>query len=607
MVGMGGFRSATALGLLIATLSSPAIASTGCDSANNGDYDGSASLVALDLNLTGDFDENDVLHFTTNSDTLLFVLANISHVTLLTWIGAHTDDYTITTTGSQSFLVALTATLAVPPLIPGGNATLAVTCTAAPPSGGGGGDPGGGGGGDPGGGGGDPGGGGGDPGGGGGGDPGGGGGGGDPPPGPDGSVLGALVDRLLAGGLWGAQDQVQRQSRATMSNIRREYLGSQLEMMKSRVVALELLHALDPADTLVNRKLETARRIVDEVSGELGALNAPAVIPPQPIQSALQWVSPETTGAMSPATNAASLVALGNGMAFRMRLSPELNAAVTYRQMQDTGGDGMRGWTVTGTQSLNFPSSGKLSGGLFGTFRYSTIGSPDGVNHTETTGYGVGAHSELAIGQNLSLRASAAYEHGTNTAAIDDAFGTFGSDRFEGVVDLGGSAWMGAFRFAPHVGVSYAERWRQAYTDSASTLIPKGHSRLATLSAGGEIAYSSMMPAWPSVITFHPFLNGGVEWTFLRDNAELTEDFDTAAIVYRGGGGVRLYWGPNAWFAMSGTYFIGGSAEGYEASAELNLPLFYRGPNVDPGTLRLTAAGGSAGASATARAILPLQ
>lgn len=590
--GLRGLRPAAALAAVLA--SPAAFASTGCDGVNAGDFDGSSALLGLGLSVNGSFDAGDTLHFSTDGNTLNFVATRVAlplSIQIATWSGEHTGDYAIPTTGAYTFILALVANIAIPPVI----ANLTVTCTAATPPDPDPGDPdpgdpdpgnpdpgdpdpgdpdpgdpdpgdpdpgdpdpG-----DP-----DP----GDP------DP------GDPDPGPDGAAIAARVDRLLAGGLFGAADDaVARSPKAT--DIRRDFLVTREGQFQNRVAALELLLAVDPNDALVSDKLADARLVLAAIRRELGEGT------PLPAPQPLPWIDPEATAATPPAASAASMLANDSGMAMKLSLSPGVETSVTYRQMTDTGDDAMRGWTVTGTQSFDVPAGGALTGGLFATLRYAAADSADATSSTRTVAYGVGVRTAVALGGRLALRATAQYERGDNTATVDAATGTFASDRFKATADLSGSAWIGAMRLTPHLGVSYEEIWRAAYTDSAATFIPNAHATLARFIAENELSYSAVLKAFPRLVTVHPYVRGGLEWTL-----------SPADILYRAGGGFRLYWAAEAWLALSGTYFQAGTSSGYEAGAELNLPLFQD----SGGTLRVAANAGSAGASATARAILPL-
>ncbi|MEJ0012256.1 MAG: autotransporter domain-containing protein [Bauldia sp.] len=589
-------RAAAALAAIFA--SPAAFASTGCTSVNNGDFDLNG-IVALGANVGGDFDAGDSLRFATTGNAGLFTLLRVGlpSVQILTWTGADSGDYPIPTTGTYAFVTALTLGQLLPlPIAP---ATLTVTCTAAPPPDPGNPDPGNPDPGNP-----DP----GNP------DPGNPDPGnpdpgnpdpgnpdpgnpdpgnpdpgnpdpGNPDPGPNGTAIAARVDRLLAGGLFGAADDATATS-PIATDIRRDFLVTREAQFQNRVTALELLYAVDPSDALVSGKLVDARLRLAAIRRELGQGGAPAPVAPP---AAMPWVDPAPTASVAPAASAASMMANGDGMALKLRPSPGVETSLVYRQMTDTGADAMRGWTVTGTQSFDAPASGALSGGLFATLRYSSADGDGAV--TRTTAYGVGVRTAIALGGRLALRASAQYERGDNTATVDSATGTFASDRLKMTADLSGSAWIGAMRLTPHLGVSYEEMWRASYTDSAATLIPGAHSAAAKIIAENEIAYSLALRTFPRLLTLHPYVRGGFEWTLSPEE-----------ILYRAGGGFRLYWAAQAWLALSGVYFQSGSGNGYEAGAELNLPLFQD----SGGTLQVAANAGSSGASASARAILPL-
>lgn len=544
---------------------SQASASTGCDSANAGDFDSTATLaLGVNLDFGGDFDDGDVLHFVTSAGTLLFTLVNLPSLTLMTLTGSDSGDYTIPATATYSFNMVLTTLT---------TADVTVTCTAAPIG------------------------------------PGGGGGGGDPGDGGDSAATttGATVDRLLAAGLWGADDTILRDAQVRRTDIRHEFLSSLRATTLDQVAALRLLHGVAPGDAVINSRLAEATARANAILDELGSppgAGPSGSLPP----TAMPLIDPATTGAITPASGAAALLAGGgDGMQMRLRLSPDAAATISYRQVADGGMDGMRGWTLAGTQSLDLPASDAFSSGLFAMLRYSDASTGDGTASTRTIAYGAGGRAALALGERMTLRAAALYERGDSTATVDGAMGSFSSDRFRASAELAGTAWAGPFRLAPHLGVSYEDIWRHAYVDSASNAVPQSQLQQATVVADGEIDYSAIVSAWPRLITMHPFARGGVEWNFLRVGGTST-DFDPGVVLYRAGGGMRVYWSADAWFALSASYLMGSLATGIEANAELNLPLFARPGNVARGTLQLAATANQSGlTSANARAILPLQ
>ncbi len=324
--------------------------------------------------------------------------------------------------------------------------------------------------------------------------------------------------------MFGAADDANATS-PIATDIRRDFLVTREGQFQNRVTALELLYAVDPSDALVAGKLADARLRLEAIRHELEQGTAAPVTPP----AALPWVDPTSTASLAPAANAASMMANDNGMTLKLRPSPGVETSLVYRQMADGGDDAMRGWSVTGTQAFDVPANGAFTGGLFATLRYSAADSADAAASTRTTAYGVGARAAVALGGRLSLRASAQYERGDNTATVDSATGNFASDRFKATADLTGAAWIGALRLAPHIGVSYEEIWRAAYTDSAATLVPGTHSTAAKIIAENEIAYSFALQPFPRLVTVHPYVRGGLEWTLLSPDE----------ILYRAGGGFR--------------------------------------------------------------------
>ncbi len=226
----------------------PAFASTGCDAANNGDFDQSAGLVSIDLNIGGDFDDGDVLHVAVNADTLLFVFTLLPSTEIYLWVGANSADYTIPATASYSFNVVLTA-------VPLGNATLTITCTEAVVDDGG--DDG-----------------------------------GDDPPSTAAEVL---VDRLLAAGnQMDSLDSVLGDLPRTQSDIRRAFLERELTKLEQRVAGLQLLLAVAPDAPDGLAQLAEARARLAVVLRELGATEPTAT--PAPLAFA---EAPATTGAIS--------------------------------------------------------------------------------------------------------------------------------------------------------------------------------------------------------------------------------------------------------------------------------------------------------------------
>jgi hypothetical protein len=233
-------------------LISPSLASTGCDAASNGDFNRTANIAEIDLQFGGDFDEGDQLTFTTNGNTLLFVLTHLPSLQLFTWVGADSDTYEIPSTGTYAFTMALTGALLA-------QATVTVTCAEAtdpddpddpddpeepddpddpePPD-----DP-------------------------------------DPPAQPDGAKVGAIVDDLLNAGRSGAGDALTRRRSVDGLNIRREFLLRNLRDFENRVAALELLFAVASDDPDVVRWLSAARARVAAIHTELGLMEVPAAQP----------------------------------------------------------------------------------------------------------------------------------------------------------------------------------------------------------------------------------------------------------------------------------------------------------------------------------------
>ncbi len=287
------------------------------------------------------------------------------------------------------------------------------------------------------------------------------------------------------------------------------------------------------------------------------------------------------------------------------------STSLEYRDFVRSGTDGLVGWSLTGVQGMDVHPTPGLAGGIFARLRYLNIATTDGTGALTTLGYGVGARTAIALGPTASLRGAFLYEYGENTALADGATGDFTSDRVMGQFALTDTHWAGPFRFAPTVSLRYEETWRDAYVDSASTAVPASHLRLGRLSATQEVAFSQAVAGAPGghLVTIHPYLVGGVDWDFVSDAGYAADEaalFDPGAVVFRGGGGLRVHWSDRAWLSLSGEYFGSGDTNGYRLNAELSLPL---GPDRRGavGSLRIRGSADQSGAaSASARAVVPL-
>lgn len=245
--------------------------------------------------------------------------------------------------------------------------------------------------------------------------------------------------------------------------------------------------------------------------------------------------------------------------------APRLNAWASGRYVDFDDGQtnadrsGDLWWITSG---LSYRVNERTTLGAFGRYKEGQVGSTALQSTLESDFYGGGAFAALNFLGGARLLLGGLYEHGDNDIVIQGASGTFDTDQWtvEGRIDkrfTRGRHWV-----EPQVKVRYTGVDRDAYTDSAGTLIASSDLSLGRLTYGPTFGTTITKPGGTEV---KPFARINGIWDF-ENEGDFT--LSTAAVFSSADTGLNLGGGVEVSFVRGFVLTLSGDWYTYDSELD---------------------------------------